>query len=55
MDTARDLGNMPANLCTPTYLADRAKELGVEFPDIKVTILERKECEELAAEDVAAV
>jgi leucyl aminopeptidase len=47
MDMARDLGNMPGNLCTPTYLGERAKELAVEFPDIKVTILERKECEEL--------
>jgi len=47
MDMARDLGNMPGNLCTPTYLAERATQLGVEFPDIKVRILERKECEEL--------
>ena len=47
IDMARDLGNMPANLCTPTYLAERARQLGVEFPDIKVTILERKECEAL--------
>ena len=47
MDMARDLGNMPGNICTPTYLAERATQLGVEFPDIKVTILERKECEEL--------
>ena len=47
MDMARDLGNMPGNMCTPTYLAERATQLGVEFPDIKVTILERKECEEL--------
>ena len=47
MDMARDLGNMPGNVCTPTYLAERAKQLGAEFPDIKVTVLERKECEEL--------
>ncbi|MEO8344316.1 MAG: leucyl aminopeptidase [Betaproteobacteria bacterium] len=47
MDMARDLGNMPGNLCTPTYLAEQATQLGVEFPGIKVTILERKECEEL--------
>ena len=26
---------------------ERAKQLGAEFPDVKVTILERKECEEL--------
>ena len=47
IDMARDLGNMPGNLCTPTYLAERATQLGIEFPEIKVTILERKECEEL--------
>ena len=47
VDMARDLGNMPGNLCTPASLAERAKQLGVEFPDIKVTVLERKECEEL--------
>ena len=47
MDLARDLGNMPGNICTPTYLAERAQALGVEFPDIVVKVLERKECEEL--------
>jgi leucyl aminopeptidase len=47
MDTARDLGNLPGNVCTPTYLADRAVELGREFPDVKVRILERKELEDL--------
>ncbi|HEX6945580.1 MAG TPA: leucyl aminopeptidase, partial [Casimicrobiaceae bacterium] len=47
MDLARDLGNLPGNVCTPTYLAERAQQLGTEFPDIKVTVLERKECEEL--------
>ncbi|MEP7329381.1 MAG: leucyl aminopeptidase [Betaproteobacteria bacterium] len=47
MDLARDLGNMPANICTPGYLAERALALGVEFPNIVVKILERKDCEEL--------
>src|SRR6185369_11006916 len=28
MDLARDLGNMPGNVCTPRYLAERAQELG---------------------------
>src|SRR5207302_9062664 len=27
MDLARDLGNLPGNICTPSYLADRALEL----------------------------
>jgi leucyl aminopeptidase len=47
MDFARDLGNLPGNVCTPTYLADRAVELAREFPDVKVRILERKELEDL--------
>ena len=47
MDFARDLGNLPGNVCTPSYLADRALELAREFPDVKVRILERKEIEDL--------
>src|SRR5256885_12990554 len=47
MDSARDLGNLPGNACTPAYLADRAVEIGREFPDVKVRILERTELEDL--------
>src|SRR5436190_1252205 len=47
MDFARDLGNLPGNVCTPTYLAERALELAREFPDVKVRVLERKELEDL--------
>ena len=47
MDLARDLGNLPGNVCTPTYLGERALEMAREFPDIKATVLERKEIEEL--------
>jgi leucyl aminopeptidase len=47
MDLTRDLGNLPGNVCTPTYLAERAQQLATEFPDVQVKVLERKECEEL--------
>jgi len=47
MDLARDLGNLPGNVCTPTYLGERALEMARELPDIKVTVLERKDIEEL--------
>src|SRR5437764_7353603 len=47
MDLARDLGNLPGNVCTPTYLGERAVELAREFPDITVRILERKDLEDL--------
>ncbi len=37
--TARDLGNMAANICTPTYLAEHAKQLKKSHPSLKVTVL----------------
>jgi len=43
---AKDLGNMPGNLCTPTYLADQALEAGREH-GFRVVILERKDIEKL--------
>ena len=43
---SRDLVNEPANVVTPTYLADRARELG-EAPGCRVRVLDRDECLEL--------
>jgi leucyl aminopeptidase len=42
---AKDLGNLPGNVCTPTYLAEQARELG-KLHGFEVTILNRKELEE---------
>jgi leucyl aminopeptidase len=47
MSLARTLGNMPGNLCTPTYLGETAKKLGREFKSIKVSVLDRKQIEAL--------
>ncbi|MDR2172874.1 MAG: leucyl aminopeptidase [Burkholderiales bacterium] len=47
VELARDLGNLPSNLCTPTYLADTARKLASMYPEIKTQVLERKEIEEL--------
>jgi len=44
---ARDLGNLPGNVCTPTYLADRAVALGKEHSKLRVEILEEKDMEKL--------
>ena len=46
MDLTRDLGNLPPNICTPTYLADTARKMGREFK-LKVQILEKKQMEQL--------
>ena len=36
----RDLGNLPANICTPRYLAERAKGLGKRHSSVKVKVLD---------------
>jgi leucyl aminopeptidase len=54
MDLARDLGNLPGNVCTPAYLADAAKKLGREF-GMKVEVLERKQMEALKMGALLAV
>ena len=45
--TARDLGNLPGNICTPTYLAEQAQELADEYDCIEVDILDEAQMEEL--------
>ena len=46
VDLARTLGNLPANICTPGYLAEEAKKLAREFK-LDVEVLERKDMEKL--------
>jgi leucyl aminopeptidase len=43
---AKDLGNLPGNLCTPTFLAEQAVDLGKRH-GMKVDILDQKDCEKL--------
>jgi leucyl aminopeptidase len=54
MDLAKDLGNLPGNVCTPAYLADTAKKLGREH-GLKVEVLERKQMEALKMGALLAV
>jgi len=51
---AKDLGNLPANICTPTYLADQARELGSRH-GFEVKILDHKEIEALGMNAFLAV
>jgi len=37
---ARDLANLPPNVCTPTYMGNRAQQLAKEFPRIKTKVLD---------------
>jgi leucyl aminopeptidase len=43
---ARDLGNLPGNYCTPTYLAEQAVALG-KANGLKVQVLEQKDIQAL--------
>jgi len=47
MALTRTLGNLPGNLCTPTYLGETAKRLAREFKSIKVEVMDRKKVEAL--------
>ncbi|WP_290870720.1 leucyl aminopeptidase [Aquabacterium sp.] len=44
---AKELGNHPGNVCTPSFLASEAKRLGREFKHIKAEVLERPALEKL--------
>jgi leucyl aminopeptidase len=44
---AKDLANLPGNICTPSYLADQAKTLARGKRKLKATVLDEKEMERL--------
>jgi len=47
MRLAREMANLPGNICTPTYLAEQAEKLGKSNKRIKVKILHETDLEEL--------
>ena len=51
---AREFGNRPGNVCTPTWLGQQAKKLGKQF-DLEVEVLDRKEIEKLGMGSFLAV
>ncbi len=44
---AKDLGNLPGNICTPTYLSAQALALAKAHKNIKTTVLEEKDMQKL--------
>ena len=51
---AKDLGNLPGNVCTPEYLARQARELGKRYK-MKVKVLERAEMQKLGMGSLLSV
>jgi leucyl aminopeptidase len=41
------LADLPGNICTPTYLAEQALELGKKYPSLDISILEESDMEKL--------
>ena len=54
MALTRNLGNLPPNVCTPTYLAEQAKALAKEFK-LGCEVLEQKDMEKLGMHSLLAV
>jgi leucyl aminopeptidase len=54
VELARTLGNLPPNICTPSYLAEEAKKLAREFK-LGLEVLERKDMEKLGMGALLAV
>lgn len=55
VELAKNLGNLPGNICTPAYLAEQAITLGKEFKAIKVTVLEERDMEKLGMGSLLSV
>lgn len=43
VNLARDLGNLPGNICTPSYLAEQATRLEKTFPAVVTEVLDEDE------------
>lgn len=54
MSLAKDLGNLPGNVCTPAYLADAARALAKQYK-LGVQVLERKDMEKLGMGSLLSV
>ena len=52
---AKDLGNMPSNICHPSYLAERAKKMAGEYNSLSAKILSEKDMEKLGMNSLLSV
>lgn len=54
INLTKDLGNLPPNICTPTYLADLAMTMAKNYK-LKVTVLEQKDMKKLGMGSLLSV
>lgn len=47
VNQARELGNLPPNVCTPTYLANEAKAMADRYRSLETRVLEEEQLEKM--------
>jgi leucyl aminopeptidase len=52
---AKNLANLPGNICTPSYLASQANKLAVHYQQMETTVLEESDMEELGMGSLLSV
>lgn len=55
MSVTRELGNLPGNICTPSYLAGEAMKLGSRHKSVSVKALNEKQMEKLGMGSLLSV
>lgn len=55
MNTARELGNLPGNVCTPSHLAKKARAMGRQYEKLSVSVLDEKKMRELGMHSLLSV
>ncbi len=51
----KDLGNLPSNICTPTYLAEQAKKLSSLHPKLSCKVLDKASIKKIGMNTLLAV
>lgn len=51
----KNLANLPSNICTPTFLAEQAKDLAKAYKSLSVKVLEEKDMQKLSMGAILAV
>ncbi len=54
VDLTKDLGNLPPNICTPTFLANSARQIATDYK-MGIEVLERKQLQALKMESFLSV
>ena len=55
VNLARELGDLPGNICTPSYLANQAKKIAKQHPRLSCKVLDEKQMKALGMHSLLSV